>query len=623
MNLHKLSKIIDKYEYISFDVFDTLLLRKVSKNIDVFNYIAGNGDVPGDYPLDRKKAEKKARENKNEPTLEDVYNEMLGYTPEKTDYLINEEKKAESLICTRNNKIFDVYKLCKEKNKKIIIITDMYLDEEFIGVLLKQNGYDKYEKLYVSNKFGKSKSKCSLYSEVIKDLDTKPGNILHIGDNLKSDFLNARLMGLNSFRVINDFNGFSQIGSENENVNSFGYGAISKFIESELTDDYSEIELFGYSVLGTLLYGFSKWLNKKIDKDYKRKVFFLAREGLLLKKAYEILYPNSEVSYLYVSRRSLCIASLADVKNYDDVVRGLSLRTGENIHGFLSSLDMFDEYFINLIKENNLDLNARADKKEFIDLINSHIEVIKDKATETGRLVKKYLKEKGFYGKVAIVDIGWNGTMQDALARLYKDESDIDIVGYYLGVRKNCKSSHLKKGFIYNGNENFSMEQACRGMNGLLELTFCANHGTTLRYEDINGEVMPVLDKTDIPPKMLSDVEKMQNKALSFVKDAVNDDFIKELDLDGQEAFLSFYEMGTNPKIKHIKIFNNFYGFNIKTYPLVIKGNLLGYMLSPNKFKNDLRNSGWKIGFLKYNLRLPLPYLKVFKILQKNKDKFK
>ena len=71
-NYEQFLKEIDAHEVISFDVFDTLIMRDVIEPSDIFRIIANKCDIP-DFLSVRVDSEKRCRLNDEEPTLDDIY----------------------------------------------------------------------------------------------------------------------------------------------------------------------------------------------------------------------------------------------------------------------------------------------------------------------------------------------------------------------------------------------------------------------------------------------------------------------------------------------------------------------------------------------------------------------
>ena len=75
-----------------------------------------------------------------------------------------------------------------EKEKHILIISDMYLPSEVIQKMLKACNILDYEKIYVSNEYGVNKISGILFKKVIQDKKINAYEMIHIGDSIKADF---------------------------------------------------------------------------------------------------------------------------------------------------------------------------------------------------------------------------------------------------------------------------------------------------------------------------------------------------------------------------------------------------------------------------------------------------
>ena len=85
------------------------------------------------------------------------------------------------------------------KEKHVIITSDMYLNEKTIKAILINSGIPIPEKLYLSSTLMATKRFGSLFRQIEIDMDTK--NIIHLGDNLISDFWRPRVLGLGSYII--------------------------------------------------------------------------------------------------------------------------------------------------------------------------------------------------------------------------------------------------------------------------------------------------------------------------------------------------------------------------------------------------------------------------------------
>ena len=196
LSTNQVLQIADKYDVISFDVFDTLLFRNVNKPTDVFQLLETENKVYA-FSIKRKQAEERARRKKylatgtDEVTLQEIYQmpELnCGVSPEK---LMAAERAKEIACCYANPVLKQLVNELFVGKKRIIAISDMYLDSGFIRCLLKANGYPQLDRIFVSNECGVNKSSGALFDLVY---DKLKGNVrvLHIGDNFHSDVMKCK-----------------------------------------------------------------------------------------------------------------------------------------------------------------------------------------------------------------------------------------------------------------------------------------------------------------------------------------------------------------------------------------------------------------------------------------------
>lgn len=202
----KISKLVEKYDVISFDVFDTLIIREgISTPSDVFNLIHPEDST---FKLRRIEAEKISRLEAETKGLEDIkLCEIYKHLPE---YDEKKEIDVELSVCKANPQALAFYnniKKGKYGKKKIIITSDMYLSRSTIETILANNGYDlDGVNIYVSSEYALTKRSGKLFGEVIRQeqLEGKENSILHIGDNLCSDLINPHCYRMQSCLIKNN-----------------------------------------------------------------------------------------------------------------------------------------------------------------------------------------------------------------------------------------------------------------------------------------------------------------------------------------------------------------------------------------------------------------------------------
>ncbi len=197
-NFEKLEKLqLDNISIVSFDVFDTLIIRQGIKNpSDVFKLI-DTDDL--NFKSKRISAEKSARTNSGLEDIKlcDIYDNLFPDDFNKARECEKKEINTEIRVCKANPKALNYFNKIKNSGKRIIIVSDMYLQKETIEKLLKNCNYDVDEvPIYVSSEYGKTKKSGSLFKKVLENEKIDACKVMHIGDNLISDYLNSKRLGM-------------------------------------------------------------------------------------------------------------------------------------------------------------------------------------------------------------------------------------------------------------------------------------------------------------------------------------------------------------------------------------------------------------------------------------------
>lgn len=198
-----LRKSIELKEIVSFDVYDTLVLRKIGSPDGVFWYMErklneeGNPRFQG-FAKKRIEAERSSRMKhaEREITLDDIYDE-IDFDEESRRLLMELEVASEYELAYPNEWIKEVYEYALVEKKRVFLISDMYLSVGNLDKILKKCGY-RFGELIVSSDRGKTKRSGLLYDEIIEEFDLDVEKWCHIGDGIKADYLMARKKGIQS-----------------------------------------------------------------------------------------------------------------------------------------------------------------------------------------------------------------------------------------------------------------------------------------------------------------------------------------------------------------------------------------------------------------------------------------
>jgi len=273
----------------SFDVFDTLLARKVESPHGIFTIIENNFPFPN-FTYYRGNAE-----NNSDGTFDDIYKkfgELYNVDKETCDKLkefeLNTEMEYSYLI--KNN--------CNRVKDGDILVSDMYLGEENIMKILKYHGFDKQVKLFASSN---GKSSRTIWPKLQKDYNIN----LHLGDNEYSDVHSARSFGINAelslehafnkteiFFLNNNFRDFGLLIREFRHQNPFSASSL----QYKLFNDQAKFNI-------PCLIMFSQSLYEIMMNEKRTKLLLLTRDGCLLIKIFKLLYPDIECLELESSRK--------------------------------------------------------------------------------------------------------------------------------------------------------------------------------------------------------------------------------------------------------------------------------------------------------------------------------
>ena len=200
--------------------------------------------------------------------------------------------------------------------------------------------------------------------------------------------------------------------------------------------------------------------------------------------------PKSE--YLLASRRAYSMPNLHDI---NDILETVNLTFSEdNIENILKN--RFDINLTQEIKEKieksgfstnrkiNIKNNSHLEKYKEL-LISLEIEILSNASKEREDLLK-YLERKGLKEdkKIAIIDIGHNGSLQKNLKKLLNK----DISGYYfmtfLGAKTLLEEGSIVKGYLSNFEDNIiSYHPYCKNI-GMFEFLFLPPEDTFIKFYD-------------------------------------------------------------------------------------------------------------------------------------------
>jgi HAD hydrolase, family IA, variant 1 len=493
LSVEEFVRKIKDYDVISFDIFDTLIFRPFSSPTDVFYLIGEKFDFL-DFKNLRVWAEWDARmkcRQKNghtEVSLQDIWENLEEDTGLNAEEGMRLECETEEKLCYSNPYMLQVWKRLQKLGKRMIIVSDMYLPRSCIERILQKTGYMGAERIYISNEYGENKAGGDLFHRVIRDFSG--ARIVHIGDNPHSDQKMAKASGLDILPYQN----------VNKNVllyrpmdmSSMIGGAYRGLVSNHLYNGSEKFSIdyeYGYVYGGLFVVGYCHFIHEYYEQHYLDRLLFLARDGDILNRVYQKLYPDDRTVYVYWSRKA-ATKLMADEDKHDffrrfiyhkvnqKVTIGEALRSMEleqllpELSDWQEIWDVWERKSGAGRKQKFIDLRAEdelTDKNAYLlrRFIEAKWERVMTHYEEQQVAAEKYYREI-LHGceNVAAVDIGWAGSGALALSHLVEKVWGMDcrITGIVAGTntihnaQPDASDPFLQDGrlvaYLYSGQMN-------------------------------------------------------------------------------------------------------------------------------------------------------------------------
>lgn len=580
---------------VSFDLFDTLITRTVDKPKNIFNLLEErtNKVLKNKYQNIaklREISERLCRHDKNnsEITLDDIYKKM-GEICKINEVDKNRIKNLEIDIEIEKLKLKeDGYFLLNhaiEENKKIIIITDMYMDSYTIKKILDIFNI-KYDTLYLSSELNRTKKHGDIYEYVTNNEKCNPENILHIGDNKKADINNASAYGITTCYINNsasllrtnklykDILKLDRADQEFDLWRNTYIKLIADRLYRRSSECYNDslfngnVSNIGYIALGPILFGYMRWLYFQAKSKKIKNIYFLSREGMILKKCFDIFNNifkgDIKTYYMYASRRCLRFASIETIKDIFDIVFE-DYNTKASISSVLYNKFCLDESDVpnELLKKHGFSnrSNALSSVSEYrIKLFNLCCEVkniIFEKSKNERDIYLEYLKSIKFSGDTdsCIVDIGWQGNMQGALGNLINRK----LIGFYYASSSNSRR-WTNVGHEINSyfDDYFTIPSSSKVVEfpTIIEYLTCYTDPSLIRMQKVHDDFIPIFrDEASID--RIEFITEIYEGAIEFINECVKylHDDIKYVYINKHFCEQVYYNYVSKPTYSDAKLF--------------------------------------------------------------------
>lgn len=450
-------------ETVSFDLFDTLLIRRIHDpdlvKLPVARFIANRA---GEYGLhytpeyvqnirdshERQQRKETAKSFKDHEACYPIFMrqtlESL-FAEDAVDTILEEvtayETTVENSMLVPRLELVEWLAELHEDGKRLIVISDVYLASSFLRNLLRHAGLECYVDHVISSAdtfLAKASGEAFVFLQ--KEYQLDPTTWLHVGDNPISDGVRPTEFGITAL-VIDDHAEKQRKAIIKRQLNysqgkPFWKGRALQQLMLPLEEENTKrdpLYIEGYNFLGLLLGVFTQKIAEKCAELHIQQIFFLSREGYTFKKYWEkatpLLYPNANIpdaQYLYVSRMALAGASCAyqglTKANADIVFLPSGNRDFRDIcRVFNLNIEPLEPHLAAYNLEPTSVLSPLHDGYSPENTSNYHLLLkdedfqseIKRQTYQANQALHLYLDDLGFfkYDNVALVDIGWLGTI--------------------------------------------------------------------------------------------------------------------------------------------------------------------------------------------------------------------
>ncbi len=303
--------LTEGYDWVSIDIFDTLLVRPYVEPKDLFVHIEKEYDSPG-FCRERMDAERRNRDPENgEVTFDAIYEDI----DPRYSHLRSAELEFENRSVVPKV-IRDTFaELASGKN--VILVSDMYLPTDFIRDLLERNGITGFKDILISGDIGVNKHFGKLFTYALDRFGISPSELIHIGDNPRSDGSVPESLGIRTIHTERPIDEYAKTHPK-----EMRYYRRRKSPERSIIVSMDMLywlenrdEGFWRSVShrfgGPIVTDYCNYIHDNAHDDELK--LFVARDGWNLIRVYDVLFGIGQSEYVYAPR----ILNLALYEDYE------------------------------------------------------------------------------------------------------------------------------------------------------------------------------------------------------------------------------------------------------------------------------------------------------------------
>jgi FMN phosphatase YigB (HAD superfamily) len=541
---------LDSVELVTLDIFDTLFVRRIHDpdlvKAPVARFVAAEAARHGREIgwqrvrglRDTIEAAHRARAGLEHPDFEARYDDYMGEKllqlfdgrpPEGLlEAVADYELKVEASVIVVRAELAAWIRKLHDAGRKVVLVSDIYLPAKYLKRLVAEKDLAPYVADVISSADSfNAKASGAAWPLLRARFGAPYERWLHIGDNPHSDGLRPSELGIRSL-VIRDLKEKQRKGI----VRQLHYYALGhprwqgRYLQQLMlpleAENVEREPLFvdGFNFFGFLIGFFLHCLADECRNRGLERIYFFSREGWLFHECWKQmvphLYPDGsapESSYLQVSRMAVSNAACANVGlTTMNAAVALLPAQNETVLDLCRVFRLEIEPLRPLLARHGLDendplpplppgLEPDPDKPFGMLLRDPDFQAeVRRQGENTRAALDRYLEQEGFFlnSNVALVDIGWLGTIQQYLHDAIRHRRDRPTLhGFLLAASRTVP-------YVWgedNRNDGLVFDRARFSVAGSTVLTFkdvleeiCrAPHPSVVGYRVEHGVAGPVL----------------------------------------------------------------------------------------------------------------------------------
>ncbi len=361
-----LAEKVNEADFISFDLFDTLVMRKFWTREDMFECVESRLKEKGIKIPDFAKRRLKAEQNLSRghsPLLKEVYKKLVVEIPDKDEeksnsihlnsvkseemagILAETEFETDRMSLVPRKSVVRLFNYLIAAGRNVYIVSDTYYTYEQIMMILEDAGIGKCSGIFLSDQYDTMKTSdlFDIYkSHVIAGNESsRKETFLHIGDDDTADIASAERHGMMTHHVYSAAELFERLGGMGltENVRSYSdrvrtglfisqifndpYPITKSYVSDIINNKANDKKAYNYIKIDTsdklsylfaapIISDFVQWFISETKKQHATNVLLAARDGYLIRKLLEMTSPEISARYFYTSRISAIRAGVTD-----------------------------------------------------------------------------------------------------------------------------------------------------------------------------------------------------------------------------------------------------------------------------------------------------------------------